>query len=159
MALIFYYVRLGYSFDYLVLFLLVDLQNQMSLDGFTRFMLGPESDIFNVDHREVYQDMSQPLSAYFIASSHNTYLLEDQLKGPSSTEAYINALKRGCRCVECKCVCGGREEREKRGRGELEHCQNLTCRWSTLYQPVPDEPLPNACTILIHCSGLLGWAR
>ena len=72
----------------------------MSLDGFMQFMLGSESDIFNVDHSEVYQDMSQPLSAYFIASSHNTYLLEDQLKGPSSCEAYINALKRGCRCVE-----------------------------------------------------------
>ena len=74
----------------------------LSLDGFAQFMLGSESDIFNVDHGEVYQDMSQPLSAYFIASSHNTYLLEDQLKGPSSCEAYISALKRGCRCVECE---------------------------------------------------------
>lgn len=78
------------------------LQGFMSLDGFNQFMLGSESDIFNIDHREVYQDMNQPLSHYFIASSHNTYLLEDQLKGPSSCEAYIRALRKGCRCVECE---------------------------------------------------------
>ena len=30
------------------------------------------------------------------------YLLEDQLQGPSSVQAYITALKRGCRCVECE---------------------------------------------------------
>ena len=30
------------------------------------------------------------------------YLLENQLSGPSSVEAYIDALKKGCKCVECK---------------------------------------------------------
>ena len=30
------------------------------------------------------------------------YLTADQLVGPSAVEAYIRALKRGCRCVECK---------------------------------------------------------
>lgn len=49
----------------------------------------PEALVLNAEHREVYQDMSQPLNHYFISSSHNTYLMEDQLKGPSSTEAYV----------------------------------------------------------------------
>ncbi|KAL2081528.1 hypothetical protein ACEWY4_023381 [Coilia grayii] len=75
----------------------------MSVDGFLMYLCSPEGSIFNTEHRGLYQDMSQPLCHYFISSSHNTYLLEDQLKGPSSVEAYIQALKRGCRCVEVDC--------------------------------------------------------
>ena len=44
----------------------------ISIDGFTQFLLGPESEIFKSQHRTVCQDMDQPLSHYFIASSHNT---------------------------------------------------------------------------------------
>ncbi|XP_071942577.1 1-phosphatidylinositol 4,5-bisphosphate phosphodiesterase delta-1-like isoform X2 [Antedon mediterranea] len=72
----------------------------LSYDGFVLFMLGPNGLVFNPYHDSVYQDMTQPLTHYFIASSHNTYLLSDQLRGPSSTEAYIKALQKGCRCVE-----------------------------------------------------------
>uniref|UniRef100_A0A1X7VUT6 Phosphoinositide phospholipase C n=1 Tax=Amphimedon queenslandica TaxID=400682 RepID=A0A1X7VUT6_AMPQE len=82
----------------------------LSLDGFTQYMLSPDNDVFKRQHKSVYQDMTQPLSHYFIASSHNTYLLEDQLSGPSSVDAYIKALNKGCRCVELDCWDGDDNE-------------------------------------------------
>ncbi|XP_070693884.1 1-phosphatidylinositol 4,5-bisphosphate phosphodiesterase delta-4 [Pempheris klunzingeri] len=78
-------------------------QGAMSFDGFQMYLCSQEGSIFKPELRDLHQDMSQPLSHYFISSSHNTYLLEDQLRGQSSLEAYIQALKRGCRCVEVDC--------------------------------------------------------
>ncbi|XP_062906042.1 1-phosphatidylinositol 4,5-bisphosphate phosphodiesterase delta-4 [Mobula hypostoma] len=82
----------------------------MTLDGFLMYLCSPEGSIFNLKHEPVYQDMMQPLCHYFISSSHNTYLLEDQLRGHSSVEGYIRALKKGCRCVEVDCWDGPNQE-------------------------------------------------
>ncbi|XP_046733516.1 1-phosphatidylinositol 4,5-bisphosphate phosphodiesterase delta-1a isoform X2 [Silurus meridionalis] len=76
---------------------------RMTKDGFLRYLTHVEGLILNPAHINIYQDMTQPINHYFISSSHNTYLMEDQLKGPSSTEAYIRALEKGCRCVELDC--------------------------------------------------------
>ncbi|KAL0966564.1 hypothetical protein UPYG_G00296840, partial [Umbra pygmaea] len=75
----------------------------MTIDGFLMYLTTPECLVLNPTHKAVHQDMSQPLNHYFISSSHNTYLMEDQLKGPSSTEGYVRALMKGCRCVELDC--------------------------------------------------------
>uniref|UniRef100_A0A4W4HAF9 Phosphoinositide phospholipase C n=2 Tax=Electrophorus electricus TaxID=8005 RepID=A0A4W4HAF9_ELEEL len=72
----------------------------MTKDGFLMYLHQPEGLIMKPSHKGVYQDMTQPLNHYFISSSHNTYLLEDQIKGPSSTEAYIRSLMKSCRCLE-----------------------------------------------------------
>lgn len=64
-------------------------KKHMTKDGFLMYLQHEEGSIFNPAHKKVYQDMNQPLNHYYISSSHNTYLMEDQLKGPSSTEAYI----------------------------------------------------------------------
>ncbi|KAI5092114.1 1-phosphatidylinositol 4,5-bisphosphate phosphodiesterase delta-1 [Silurus meridionalis] len=64
---------------------------RMTKDGFLRYLTHVEGLILNPAHINIYQDMTQPINHYFISSSHNTYLMEDQLKGPSSTEAYIRS--------------------------------------------------------------------
>ncbi|KFO20178.1 1-phosphatidylinositol-4,5-bisphosphate phosphodiesterase delta-4 [Fukomys damarensis] len=76
------------------------LRHVLSMDGFLSYLCSKDGDIFNPACLPIYQDMTQPLSHYFINSSHNTYLVGDQLCGQSSVEGYIRALKRGCRCVE-----------------------------------------------------------
>ncbi|XP_066521065.1 1-phosphatidylinositol 4,5-bisphosphate phosphodiesterase delta-3-A isoform X2 [Hoplias malabaricus] len=81
----------------------------MTANGFTMYMLSKENDVFDPDHGQIYQDMNQPLSHYFISSSHNTYLTKDQLMGESSSDPYIRALSHGCRCVELDCWDGDKE--------------------------------------------------
>ncbi|RVE73315.1 hypothetical protein OJAV_G00046740 [Oryzias javanicus] len=75
----------------------------LGIDGFTNYMRSPAGDIFNPDHNQVNQDMTQPLCNYFIATSHNTYLTGDQLLSQSRVEMYAYVLQAGCRCVEVDC--------------------------------------------------------
>uniref|UniRef100_A0A670YQ33 Phosphoinositide phospholipase C n=1 Tax=Pseudonaja textilis TaxID=8673 RepID=A0A670YQ33_PSETE len=82
----------------------------MMLDGFTMYLLSSAGNILNQAHAGIYQDMSQPLCHYFISSSHNTYLTDNQIGGASSTEAYVRALMKGCRCVELDCWEGSNGE-------------------------------------------------
>ncbi|KAA8593328.1 hypothetical protein FQN60_009444 [Etheostoma spectabile] len=75
----------------------------LGIDGFTNYLRSPAGDIFNPDHNQVNQDMTQPLNNYFIATSHNTYLTGDQLLSQSRVEMYAYVLQAGCRCVEVDC--------------------------------------------------------
>ncbi|MEQ2206204.1 hypothetical protein XENOCAPTIV_025605, partial [Xenoophorus captivus] len=65
------------------------LLKAMTFDGFLMYLGSAEGSIFSPQCRGIFQDMSQPLCHYFISSSHNTYLMEDQLRGQSSVEGYI----------------------------------------------------------------------
>ncbi len=73
----------------------------MTFEAFSSFMLSPASSVYTNQKSDVRFD--RPLNEYFISSSHNTYLRGRQFAGESSTEAYISALRRGCRCVEIDC--------------------------------------------------------
>uniref|UniRef100_A0A1A8PJH8 Phosphoinositide phospholipase C n=1 Tax=Nothobranchius rachovii TaxID=451742 RepID=A0A1A8PJH8_9TELE len=72
----------------------------LSIDGFTHYLLSSECHIFDPQHKRVCQDMTQPLSHYYINSSHNASLLDDHFWGSSDISSYIRALRMGCRSIE-----------------------------------------------------------
>ena len=88
-----------------------DNEEAFSFKGFLHFIMFSDFHeiIDSTKSQKVYQDMNHPLSHYWIASSHNTYLLGDQIIGKSSIEGYIEALKMGCRCIELDCWDGEEE--------------------------------------------------
>ncbi|XP_019627888.1 PREDICTED: uncharacterized protein LOC109472545 [Branchiostoma belcheri] len=79
------------------------LNGWLGLDGFTNYLMSHHGEIFDSSHHAVHQDMTQPLSHYYIATSHNTYLQGDQLLSESNVDMYAWVLQSGCRCVELDC--------------------------------------------------------
>lgn len=69
----------------------------LGFNGFLSYISSSQASI-TLDPKQ--EDLSWPLSAYYISSSHNTYLSGNQLSSDSTTESYTNVLLRGCRCVE-----------------------------------------------------------
>ena len=60
----------------------------MSFEGFARLLMDEDNYAFQDTAVVEHDTMTYPMSYYFIASSHNTYLTGHQLKGESSVELY-----------------------------------------------------------------------
>lgn len=127
--------------------------------GFDKYVSSKShNSLFNPEHAKLYQDMSQPFCHYFIASSHNTYLLEDQLKGPSSVEAYKNAFALGCKCVELDCWDSDKDS-EFKGEPIIFHGHTLTSKitFRSVCETIRDfgftvSPYPIILSLEVHCN-------
>uniref|UniRef100_A0A8C1U134 1-phosphatidylinositol 4,5-bisphosphate phosphodiesterase n=1 Tax=Cyprinus carpio TaxID=7962 RepID=A0A8C1U134_CYPCA len=87
-------------------------RGQISVEGFSRYLSGEENSIIPPEKLDQSEDMTLPLSHYFINSSHNTYLTAGQLAGNSSVEMYRQVLLSGCRCIELDCWKGRTADEE-----------------------------------------------
>ncbi|KAH7676148.1 Phosphatidylinositol-specific phospholipase CX domain containing protein, partial [Aphelenchoides avenae] len=73
-------------------------------DGYLRFLLSAHNMPVRETAFELDEDaLDEPLSNYFINSSHNTYLKGRQIRGNSAVSMYWYALLAGCRTVELDC--------------------------------------------------------
>lgn len=72
-------------------------KDELDFEGFLTWMTSSNGAITTPPTME---DLSWPLSTYFISSSHNTYLTGNQLYSDSSTKPYTDTLLRGGRCIE-----------------------------------------------------------
>ncbi|KAF2251038.1 PLC-like phosphodiesterase [Trematosphaeria pertusa] len=79
----------------------IPLPLTMNFPAFQTYLTSEVNSIFKPNSPTLHH--TRPLNEYYISSSHNTYLLGRQVVGESSTEAYIAALQKGCRCLEIDC--------------------------------------------------------
>ena len=72
----------------------------LNLQQFALLLLSPCNDAVGPP---INSDLSQPLAHYWCATSHNSYIIGDQLTGYSSANAFRRQLLQGCRHVEVDC--------------------------------------------------------
>ncbi|KIL66536.1 hypothetical protein M378DRAFT_160517 [Amanita muscaria Koide BX008] len=125
----------------------------MRMDQFRTFLLSEDNSPFSEQNKGVWQDMTRPISEYYISSSHNTYLVGHQLVGVSTIEGYIRALLHSCRTVEMDIYDG------TAGEPVVYHGNTLTfkvtvrdiCQAISKYAFVT-SPYPVMISAEIHCN-------
>lgn len=63
-----------HDFFWSLLLIVIVIIGQISVEGFAAYLVGEENGVIPPEKLDQSEDMSFPLSHYFINSSHNTYL-------------------------------------------------------------------------------------
>jgi phosphatidylinositol phospholipase C delta len=127
----------------------------MNFPAFQTYLSSSNNSVLKLKPNEAKLQLNRPLNEYFISSSHNTYLLGRQVAGESSTEAYISALQKGCRCIEIDCWDGGD------GLPVVMHGRTLT-KAISFHDTIKvinkfaftESPYPLILSLEVHCSAL-----
>jgi len=73
--------------------------------GFQAFLESPDQMLPDPKMKKISQDMTQPLTHYYIATSNRTGH-DGQAPHSVSAQSYMHALLKGCRCVDVPCYEG-----------------------------------------------------
>ncbi|KAJ7746945.1 PLC-like phosphodiesterase [Mycena maculata] len=119
----------------------------MSLENFSLFLVSQD----NAPTKPESNDMTHPISDYFISTSHNTYLVGNQLMGVSTIEGYIRALLCACRSVELDIYDGVHEPMVYHGKTLTTQVSvREICRAIAKYAFV-SSPYPILLSCEVHC--------
>jgi phosphatidylinositol phospholipase C, delta len=141
----------------------------LSRARFVSFLHSEFNDAFDPEQQELRSTSStkrldQPMSLYWINTSHNTYLTGDQLQSRSSVEAYVQSLARGCKCLELDCWDGDepseKTEAQKTYHPVVYHGHTLTSkiRFASIIHVVDNyltshpDSYPIILSLENHCS-------
>jgi len=123
----------------------------MGFEDFCAFLFSNHNRIVPAKPSDAKLD--RPLNEYFISSSHNTYLLGRQVAGMSSTEAYVRALQRACRCVEIDCWDGPNDKpivlhgRTMTSSISFADCISVIAKYAFV-----QSPYPLLLSLEVHCN-------
>lgn len=120
--------------------------------AFSSFIVSEDCNIYKTAHVKP-PTFDKPLNDYFISSSHNTYLTGWQVAGHSSAEAYITALRHGCRCVEVDCWDGpDGNPRVTHGHTGTTSVSFADCIFAISRCAFDVSPYPVIISLEVHCN-------
>ncbi|KIK61621.1 hypothetical protein GYMLUDRAFT_42638 [Collybiopsis luxurians FD-317 M1] len=121
----------------------------MSLEGFAAFLRSSDNAAMQ---DAASHDMTRPISEYFISSSHNTYLIGNQLVGVSTIEGYIRALLHSCRTVELDVYDGTEEPQVYHGKTFTSKVSVREICHAIAKYAFHASPYPVVISAEMHCS-------